>query len=538
MSDGFVMVAQCVEGLPLGMFVWELLLCGFLAWFMLGSINESSPLAFSFVSEEWVSNEWSAARMSAALAFGNFCAILAGGWIADRHGRMAVVRPALLLTIACGMLLQMANTLSQALVVRFILGLCSGSLLGVMPPLIAELLPSRHRGFYLTIWCCGWPAGALFSILLSCLMPSIHWRVFNTIMLVPAVVLYICARAEMIPESPRWLYMVGRRDEGYNTLLDMYEKEDLPMPWSSECVAVSCAPPSSSSSSVADSCGGFACFPVCKGALSISSGTATTAWLAAAMFTVSAAAQSMKLWMPTMLVAQEADDVAGHHYRGGAGLLESALQRHYHYKYGFAEGPGATSLLSLAHAPHMLSEPNYDVVLVLAQAYAMQFVGVVVASYASTCVCRKSMVRWSIILAALFTVLALMAAERGMQVLIGPLMGVQLAMQATGLNFLQVFASEHVPTSRRAKTTAIVNFAAQLGNFTIPALGGLLVRHVSASGAVIFFGALYVVGFLCASRLPLPTKKEQPLHDIDEPHPQKDSEARARKREWMTYQTI
>ena len=31
----------------------------------------------------------------------------------------------------------------------------------------------------------------------------------------------------MIPESPRFLYLMGKREEGYFTLLDMYDKAGL-----------------------------------------------------------------------------------------------------------------------------------------------------------------------------------------------------------------------------------------------------------------------------------------------------------------------
>lgn len=506
MSDGYVTVAQCVEGLPLGRCVWELLICGFLAWFLLGAINESTPLAFSFVSTEWAPTEQNVMMMSAALALGNFLAIGFGGWAADRYGRLAVVRPSLLMTVATGMLLQTARTFAQALLARLVLGLVSGGLIGVMPPLIAEMLPARNRGFYLTVWCCGWPAGALFSIVTGCLLPSVDWKTFYTIMIVPAIVLYICTRAEMLLESPRYLYLTGRRDEGYNTLMDMYDKEQLPLPWAVETIAVTCAPPR----------------PTEKGKQL--SPNAITMWLAITMFCVSAAAQSMKLWMPTMLVAQQAD---------ASNSISLATEDG---RFHFASGPNAVSFLSTIHAPYMMVHPNYKVILILAQAYLVQLAGIILFAYMSTWVCRKHMVQWSIVAAAFFTLVALALAESGTLALCGPALGVQLAASSTGLNFLQVFASEHFPTSRRAKTTAFVNFAAQLGNFTIPVFGGLVVQHISATGAVIFFSSLYVVGWAVSHRLPLPVAKERPLHDVDDPVTGK--EAARRKRDWLSYQTI
>lgn len=38
------------------------------------------------------------------------------------------------------------------------------------------------------------------------------------------MVLYILCRLDVIPESPRFLYLAGKREEGYYTLLDMYDK--------------------------------------------------------------------------------------------------------------------------------------------------------------------------------------------------------------------------------------------------------------------------------------------------------------------------
>lgn len=521
MSDGFVTAGQCVEGLPLGRSVWEVLICAFLAWFMLGAINESAPLAFSLVpGNGWgEQTEQGVMALSASLACGNFLAVLAGGFLADWYGRLAVVRPSLLMTIMAGMLVQLSRTLSQAITARFFLGLASGSLFGVMPPLVAEMLPSRHRGFYLTIWCCAWPLGALVSILLGFFLPDMGAKVLYTMMLVPAMTLYVFTRADMLPESPRYLYLVGRRDEGYMTLCDMYEKQMLPLPWSPETIAVHTAPARDSEAHK----------------FGLSSSVGITCCLALAMFAVSAAGQSMKLWMPTMLVAQQADDPSP------PGLAE--IQPHFGFYHGapigrFAAGPGAISFLSVVRAPYMLHRPNHVATVVLIQGYLLQFFGMIACSYLSQWASRRSMVQWSLLAATAFTLGTLAVAQSGSLVLCGPLVGLQLAAQASGFNFLQVFASEHFPTSSRAKTTAFCVFMGQLGNFTVPVAGGIVVRKVGAASAVVFFSILYLVGWILSYRLPLPTGigREQPLHDLEETAPSKKSEERSRK--WMSYQSI
>jgi MFS family permease len=488
MSDGFVTAGQCVEGLPLGRTVWEVLICAFLAWFMLGAINESAPLAFSLVPNNvlGMGTEQGVLALSASLACGNFIAVLIGGFLADWFGRLAVVRPCLLATICAGMLVQMSRTLSQAIAARFFLGLSSGALFAVIPPLVAELLPSRHRGFYLTIWCCAWPLGALVSIMLGFFMPDLGAKVLYTMMLVPAMTLYVFTRADMLPESPRWLYLVGRRDEGYVTLCDMYEKQMLPLPWSPETIAVHTAPARDAEAHK----------------LSISPSVGITFCLALAMFAVSAAGQSMKLWMPTMLVAQQADVAPG------AGLAElQAPHLRFLNPHGvsfgnFASGPGAVSFLSDVHAPIMLRQPNNVATVVLIQGYLLQFFGMIACSYLSQWASRRSMVQWTLLAATTFTLLTLAVAQSGSLVLCGPFVGLQLAAQSSGFNFLQVFASEHFPTSSRSKTTAFCVFMAQLGNFTIPVLGGMVVRKIGAASGVIFFSSLYLVGWILSQAPP------------------------------------
>jgi len=541
MSDGFVTVAQCVEGLPLGRFVWEVLLCAFLMWFMLGAINETTPLAFSQILSPPQGDLHSIATMFAALALGNFSAVLVGGWAADKHGRIAVVRPALLLTVCCGMVLQSARTLSQAVFARLLLGLFSGALLSVVPALVAELLPNKHRGFYLTIWCSGWPAGALLSVLVGCFAPNLKWHVFYTILMVPALIVYFCLRADMLPESPRYLYLVGRRDEGYNALQDMYEQEDLILPWGAEAVAVTCAPPPPKSEAGSSS----SCGSLCRSRSSApSSPTAVAAWLAVAMFSISAASQSLKVWMPFLLARAAAENpastlsllsrVEGLHASPWAGFVLGGLNS----ASSALAGPGAAlNLLRVGSPSHL--EPDRYVSLVLAQAYAMQLLGVVCCAYASLWARRRQLVQWSLVATALLTLLTLCAAQRRKAWLCGPLLALQLAAQSCSTNFLLAFAAEHFPTSRRAKVVAGVVFAAQLADFVTPVAGGLLMQRMSTAGALAASSALYVLAWVISFRLPLPeTACEASLHDIDDEPRGLEAKSRIRKRDTVGYRTV
>jgi len=220
---------------------------------------------------------------------------------------------------------------------------------------------------------------------------------------------------------------------------------------------------------------------------------------------------------------------AGYH---GSSLLDIAMRRsipHPHHRVR-------------AHAfeqhGHGFQALNYNVVFVIAQAYIIQTIGVVLCAYTSTWIYRKSMIQWSLLCAAFFTLATMVMAQHGALLLCGPFLGVQLAAQSAGFNFLQVFACEYFPTSSRAKMVAVVNFSAQLGNVVLPVFGDIVVQRLSTSGAVVFFGLLYVACYFVTLKLPLQNVREQPLHDVEAERSQKGTSVRSRKREWASYQTI
>lgn len=509
MSNGFVTVAQCIEALPLGRFSWDLLLCAFLLWLFLGAVNESTPLAFAFVSSGARATENSAAAAAASMALGNGLAILVGGWLADAYGRMAVIRPALLMSLACGVALRLVHGFMAGLVARFLLGFASGGLLGVMMPLLAELLPSRHRGFYLTIWCAGWPFGALMAVLSGILLPGISWQSLDILALTPVMLLFLFTRFELMPESPRYMYLAGQREEGYNTLLDMYDKEDMLLPWAPESLAVT-----TSEAKVSGS-----------GCDRMNTDAAVTLTLAATTFAFSSAAQSMKLWFPVMLVAHQAD-------RAGLHSFKSSILT-------FASGPKSMSLLNIA-GPHLLFvEPDIRVVFILAQGFAIQLIGVIACAFLSTKVSRRQMMLGSATAAFLLNSAALLVADSSSSMMLsGALLGGQLAAQATVLNFLQVFTCEHFPTATRAKTMALVMFAGQLGNFVIPVVGGVIVHRYSAATAVICFSLLSLLGLVGVAALPLSFSNDQTLLDVADPQRSQGRDRKLKNHAWVTYQTV
>jgi len=134
-----------------------------------------------------------------------------GGRLADLWGRSRVVR-ASLLSFGLGSLLSaLSPGYGWLLLFRFFTGLGLGAELPVASSLLAELVPSRHRGRFLVwleaFWAVGWLVAALAGFLL---VPAYGWRIAFAAGALPAF--YVLYLRQALPESPRWLWNRGRHE--------------------------------------------------------------------------------------------------------------------------------------------------------------------------------------------------------------------------------------------------------------------------------------------------------------------------------------
>lgn len=142
------------------------------------------------------------------------------GAVADRIGR----RPIFILTVLCFsvstglMYFTPEGNWGYLAFFRFFVGFGLGGLYSVDLPLVQEFVPSRHRGRVSGIITSCVPIGTMLgSILAAYLSHIVGWRGLFLIGLFPAL-LTLLIRA-WVPESPRWLFSMGRKKEAENAIL-------------------------------------------------------------------------------------------------------------------------------------------------------------------------------------------------------------------------------------------------------------------------------------------------------------------------------
>jgi sugar porter (SP) family MFS transporter len=153
---------------------------------------------------------WYGAVTGSAILGTPFGSIL-GVWMADRFGRKRTLIFAALLTAISTVGCAFAGGVMELIVWRFVGGAGVGLASTVSPMYIAEVAPARLRGILVVVNQLAIVIGLTLSVVVAYfLIDGDHWRWMFATQSIPIVCLL--AGLAMVPESPRWLAMVGHHD--------------------------------------------------------------------------------------------------------------------------------------------------------------------------------------------------------------------------------------------------------------------------------------------------------------------------------------
>lgn len=137
-----------------------------------------------------------------------------GGWAADKFGRKPIFMFDIgLFAIASGLQFFIDSPV-LLVVVRLLMGIAIGTEYAVGWPLMAEFSPAHLRGRLMAAMGIAWYGGFMIAFLTGHLLneyTDLSWNFILGTSTFIAIVIFL-ARLGM-PESPRWLWSVGRKDE-------------------------------------------------------------------------------------------------------------------------------------------------------------------------------------------------------------------------------------------------------------------------------------------------------------------------------------
>src|SRR6201981_1405497 len=131
------------------------------------------------------------------------------GFLGDRYGRQFTYQLNLLVFGAASLASAVAPNMTTLIMLRFLMGLGLGAEVVVGYSMMAEFFPARIRGRWSGMMCTLVTAGLPVSAFVAWLLvPNFGWRVMFVLGAVGSAVAWFLRRE--LPESPRWLVVMGR----------------------------------------------------------------------------------------------------------------------------------------------------------------------------------------------------------------------------------------------------------------------------------------------------------------------------------------
>ncbi len=211
------MSVSAAEDAPLVFAHWRLMLVLTLALI----IDVMKPASLGFVVPG-MQVEYAISKATVAwLPFAALCGTVVGsvlwGWLADLYGRRASILLSAVMfvgTSICGAMPSLWWNVGMC----FLMGAAAGGMLPVTYALLAETLPSKHRGWALVlVGGLGAVGGYLVASACSAwLQPFFGWRILWFLNLPTGLVLIFLN--VYVPESPKFLFALGRVSEAHAVL--------------------------------------------------------------------------------------------------------------------------------------------------------------------------------------------------------------------------------------------------------------------------------------------------------------------------------
>src|SRR6266487_1988963 len=192
-------------------------LLDFFDFFLIGYVTAA-------LTREWQLPYWQGGAILLASGLGAVPGAFIWGWLGDRIGRRTVfIWSAVTISLATGI---MVFTPGQNALIpgwlflvffRVFVGVGNAGIFTIDLPLVQEFIPAYKRGWVSALVTTLLPGGGMLAgLVASWLLPIIGWRYLFLVGLSPLVLVFMIRY--WVPESPRWLVRMGRREEARQSL--------------------------------------------------------------------------------------------------------------------------------------------------------------------------------------------------------------------------------------------------------------------------------------------------------------------------------
>lgn len=153
--------------------------------------------------------------------FGQAIGAISCGWLAERMGRVPILRSSVLLFAIMSVACALAHSYDQLLIARTLQGVGLGAEVPIAATYIGELSSTNNRGRFFLLYETIYPIGLfIVGLVAAWVVPHAGWRWLFALGAAPGFLIFAMQR--LCPESPRWLASKGRLTEA-NQLMNQIE---------------------------------------------------------------------------------------------------------------------------------------------------------------------------------------------------------------------------------------------------------------------------------------------------------------------------
>lgn len=193
-------------------FVYIVGLTGALAGLLFGLDTGVISGALPFISHDFGLSVSQSERLVTAVLIGAVIGTIGSGFIARRLGRHFAIWISAFIFCVAAILCALSVNLAMLVAMRVLLGMGIGLASFTAPLYLSEIAPKEMRGGLIALYQFMITVGILVSYLTdTAFTPSGSWRWMFGITFFPAFAMFLAVL--ILPKSPRWLMLKGRKDE-------------------------------------------------------------------------------------------------------------------------------------------------------------------------------------------------------------------------------------------------------------------------------------------------------------------------------------
>lgn len=229
-------IAGRIDRLPLCSVQWKLWFFHEICW-ILGSIGlATATFTLASIGDEFGLDAASKGLVASIMFLGMFIGASTSGYLGDKFGRKRMLVVSIIIWSIGAFFLAWSPSLPVFFVARLVIGIGMGAQFPMTQSMLSELFPASARGRAICLLEGGYPLACIIAGIISwILLMFVDWRVIYFVQGLGGLCVFLVIFK--IPESARWLEMVGRMDDAKHIVSDMEQKvvartgkELLPIP--------------------------------------------------------------------------------------------------------------------------------------------------------------------------------------------------------------------------------------------------------------------------------------------------------------------